>query len=143
MIIRKLSYEVDQLLKDIEPEISPVLILNDTEQVDSEDQKICYLIEEEEKALEMRLKSQEKHKSKLSTDLDTLLSQVQNMHTGFTALKQGGHKSPLVHHQLHVECHHERSGSLDMLDQQQTNSFGANSTKQNNLSSRQRVSVVW
>ncbi len=134
--IRKLSYEVDQLLKDIQPEISPI----GTEQVDNS--KTHFLIEEEEKALQMRLMSQERSKSKLSTDLDSFLSQVQNMHSGFTAMKiaSNGHKSPIMHHQLHVETHHDRSNSLDLLGESQTELLTSSSS---HLTSRHRVSVVW
>ena len=115
ILCRKLSYEVDQLLKDMEPEICP--ILND----EGEDKSILNLIKEEEKVLQAQLQDGGQQKSKLSSDLDAFLNQVQSMHSGFTALKQGSTtitngrhtKISLPHHQLHVESHHERSSSLD------------------------------
>lgn len=108
-LLRKLSYEVDQLLKDIEPEVTLGLNL-----LHNEDDEILDLIEKESKILELSMENLSQEKSKLSTDLDAFLTQVQSMHSGFTALKQGGHgKSSLAHHQLHLECHHERGGSLD------------------------------
>ena len=108
-LFRKLSYEVDQLLKDIEPEVNPGLNI-----LHNEDDEILDLIEKESKILEQSMENLTQEKSKLSTDLDAFLTQVQSMHSGFTALKHGGNgKSSLAHHQLHVQCHHERGGSLD------------------------------
>lgn len=100
----------------MEPEIGPITLLSDQEQEDLE--LLDQLLNEEEKVLKVQLENTEQKKSKLSTDLDMFLNQIQGMHNGFSALKQNGNRksSGLVHHQLHVECHHERGSSLDTMD---------------------------
>ena len=137
MFPRKLSYEIDCLLKDIEPEISPALVPNQKPKVEDDGAKILQLLQEEEQALKIHKAQAELHKSKLSTDLDLLLSQVQSMHSGFTALKQSGCKMPPGdHHHLRVGSHDGTISPDEFMNKTHSTSGLASNVNR-------RTSIVW
>lgn len=133
----------------MEPEIGPVSLINNDE-VQEDLDLLDQLLHGEENRLKTQLENTEQKKSKLSTDLDMFLNQIQGMQNGFSALKQNANRKPsgLVHHQLHLaECHHERGSSLDMMPTSTTTHAPAingttSSIRQPSDHSR-HASVVW
>lgn len=136
-----MSLEVDQLLQDIEPQLSGTSTKMSFSSEGSDEIAIMNEVEQEE-ILQSRLIQASEKKQHLTMELDTLLGQVKQLHSGFLGLKEGTRVSPLPHNIIETGGHH-RAGSLDLLeggDKTQSSFLTLPPPSQYNSA---RMSVVW
>lgn len=135
-----MSLEVDQLLQDIEPQLSGPTAKMSFSSEGSDEIAVMNEIEQEE-ILQSRFAQASEKKQHLTMELDTLLGQVKQLHSGFLSLKEGT-RVTLPHNVIQTGGHH-RAGSLDLLE-------GGDKTQSDFLTLRPpsqynntRMSVVW
>lgn len=107
---------MDQLLHDIDPDLSgKTTKMSSSSDGSNKDISILSELGIEEDSIQSRLDEASHKKQHLNMELDNLLGQVKQLHSGFLGLKDGNRVSPLQHNILYTGRGHERTGSLDIM----------------------------